>query len=279
MSYISSGLISQVSGSVSQTAVSEIATFQNNIRSLLQGYETFLQGSYANDTAISDINDVDIIALERPLLWFLPSLSTSSNLFYNIKSKLETNQNYRGRITVGRKCLTLTLATRKADIVPATRVGIGQTNRFGEPIMIGQRILNFPRTHINNSQVKNQHTSNNYKRIVRMLKNYVNNWNLKSIAPSFYIECVIYSYPDNWFSSDLSNSLNSILSYMIGANFNPNFTTVAGDKIVISQTEWNPQSFIAFKNHVVSQLPYLSTALTMRDETHANANFRRFFNS
>ena len=87
MSYVSAGLISQVSVGVSQSVIDEISAFQNNIRSLLQGYETFLQGSYANDTAISDINDVDIVALERPLLGFL-SISTSGNLFYDIKAKL-----------------------------------------------------------------------------------------------------------------------------------------------------------------------------------------------
>ncbi len=279
MSYISAYLVDQVSRGVSQTTVNEISALQNNIRSLLQqGYETFLQGSYANDTSISDINDVDIVAIERPLLGFLPSIGTSSNLFYDIKSKLETNSSYRGRVTIGRKCLTVTLANRKADIVPALRASGVTLNRFNEPIVIAQQIRNYPKTHISSGQAKNQRTNNNYKRVVRMVKNYVNNWNLDAVAPSFYVECMIYSYTDTSFSNDLMMSLNNILSHMTGSNFDPNFMTVAGDKNVISQTEWNPQSFIAFRNHIINNLQYLNAALILNDETHANANFRKFYN-
>lgn len=278
MSYISMGLINQVSGGVSQSVVDEISAFQNNIRSLLQGYETFLQGSYANDTAISDINDVDIVALERPLLGFLPSINTSSNLFYDIKAKLESNPNYRGRITVGRKCLTISLTTKKADIVPAIRSAVGQTNKFGEPITIAQQILNYPKTHISNGQAKNQRTSNNYKRTVRMLKNYINNWNINAIAPSFYVECMVHSYTDSSFYNDLALAFKNLLTHMVSNNFDANFRTVAGDKIVISQTEWNPQGFIAFRQHVATRLSYLSSAVMATNEANANSYFRSFFN-
>ncbi len=279
MSYISSGLISQVSSGISATATNDVSIFQNNIRSLLQtSYDTFLQGSYANDTEIKDFNDVDIVALQKPLQGFLSGFGTSTNLFYDIKSKLEMNQNYRGRITVGNKCLTLDLGTRKADIVPARRMIGGQPNVFGEPIIIGQGIPNFPKTHISNGQAKNQRTNNNYKRIVRMVKNYVNNWNLKSIAPSFYLECMVYSYNDASFSNDLPYALHNILTHIVGNNFNANFRTVAGDKFVISQTEWFPQSFFTFRQHIGSKLPYLNASLMATNETNANSYFRSFFN-
>lgn len=278
MSYVSAGLISQVSVGVPQSVVDEISAFQNNVRSLLQGYETFLQGSYANDTAISDINDVDIVALERPLLGFLPSISTSGNLFYDIKEKLEANPNYRGRITIGRKCLTLSLITRRADIIPAIRSAVGQTNQFGEPITIAQQILNYPKTHIHNGQVKNQSTNANYKHIVRMLKNYINNWGIKASAPSFYVECMVHSYDNGWFGNDLPVTLNHILTHIVGNNFNANFVTVAGDKYVVSQTEWIPQSFFAFRQHVSAKLPHLNAAVMATDEASANSYFRTFFN-
>ncbi len=279
MSYVSSGLINQVSGGVSQSAVDAISAFQNNVRSLLQlSYDTFLQGSYANDTEIKDFNDVDIVALQKPLQGLLSSFSASTNLFYDVKTKLETNQNYRGRITVGRKCLTLDLGTRKADIVPARRTMGGQPNAYGEPILIGQNIPNYPKTHISIGQAKNQRTNNNYKRVVRMVKNYVNKWNLKGVAPSFYVECMIYSYTDATFSNDLPYTLNNILTHMVGNNFSAGFRTVAGDKIVISQTEWFPQSFFAFRQHVAAKLPYLSSAVMATSEANANSYFRSFFN-
>lgn len=281
MSYVSSGLISQVSNGVSATTTNDISVFQNNIRSLLQvSYDTFLQGSYANDTEIKDFNDVDIVALQKPLQGLLSTFSPSTNLFYDVKAKLETNQNYRGRITVGSKCLTLDLGigTRKADIVPARHMLGGQPNAYSEPIMIGGGIPNFPKTHLSNGQAKNQRTNNNYKRIVRMVKNYVNNWNLKSVAPSFYLECMIFSYADGWFGTDLPATLNHILTHMVGNNFNPNFDTVAGDKKVISQTEWKPQEFVSFRQNVATKLPYLNAAVMATNEANANSYFKSFFN-
>lgn len=278
MSYVSQGLVDQVSRGVSQSTINDISVFHNNIRSLLTNYDTFLQGSYANDTAISDINDVDIVALEKPLLGFLPPINSSSNLFYDVKSKIEVNQNYLGRVLVNRKCLTIALSTKHADIVPAVSTSLGQPNQYREPIIIAQGIKNYPKTHIANGQAKNQHTNNNYKKVVRMLKNYVNNWNLKPIAPSFYVESLIYSYNDQSFSNDLVLSLNNILGHMIGQGFNPNFTTVAGDKNVISQNEWNPQSFIYFRQHIESKLPQLYAAVVATNESSANMYFRQFFN-
>lgn len=279
MSHISNSLISQVSNGVSATTTNSISVFQNNIRSLLQiNYDTFLQGSYANDTEIKDFNDVDIVALQRPLQGLLSSFGSSTNLFNDVKAKLEMNPNYRGRITIGSKCLTLDIGTRKADIVPARRMIGGQPNSFGEPIIIGQGIPNFPKTHLSNGQAKNKRTSNNYKHIVRMLKNYVNNWNLKTVAPSFYVECMIYSYNDVWFGSDLPTALSYILTHMVGNSFNSNFVTVAGDKKVISQTEWKPQEFVSFRQDVATRLPRLNMAVNATNQINANSYFKSFFN-
>ncbi len=278
MSYVSQGLISQVSSGVSQTTMTDISSLHNNIRALLPNYETFLQGSYANDTAISDINDVDIVAVHNPLMSLLTGSSQPSNLFYDIKNKLEANQNYMGMVTIGHKCLTVNLNTKQADIVPAIRSTAVQLNQYREPLIIAQSIRNYPKTHLANGQAKNQRTNNNYKKLVRMLKNYVNNWNLKNIAPSFYIECLVYSYTDNSFGNDLAYSLNNILSHMVGQSFVSTFTTVAGDKIVISQNEWSPQSFIAFRQHIANKLPQLNAAARATSETLANSYFRQFFN-
>lgn len=278
MSNVSSGLIDRVSNGVSQTTINDISAFHNNIRAILSGYETFLQGSYANDTAISDINDVDIVAVENPLSTLLSGVGRSSNLFYDIKNKLEANQNYIGSVTAGSKCLTIQLATKHSDVVPAQRPTNFQLNQYMEPLIIAQSIRNYPKTHLASGQVKNQRTNNNYKKIVRMLKNYINNWNIKHIAPSFYVECLVFSYDDSFFYNDLPLSLNNLLNHMVGQNFNASFNTVAGDKIVISQTEWAPQSFIAFRQHVATKLPLLYTAVTATDEQTANTYFRQFFN-
>jgi hypothetical protein len=46
--------------------VAAAKSVQETIRSVLGGdYETFLQGSYRNDTGVPDLNDVDVVALRK----------------------------------------------------------------------------------------------------------------------------------------------------------------------------------------------------------------------
>jgi hypothetical protein len=276
MSFISQVLIDQTSAGTSLTTKSEVSAFQQKIRQLLNGYDTFLQGSYANDTAISDINDVDIVALEVPV--GLGSINATT-LFNDIKSRIETDYNYIGNTIINKKCLSINLSTKKADIVPAIK-GILAVNKnyYGEPIFIADGIANYPKTHINNGISKNKRTNDNYKKIVRMLKHFVNNHNIKNIALSFYLECLIYSYHNCFFTNDLPLSLSIILRRLNSSLFNPNFRTVAGDKYVISQTEWHPQVFAQFKNLVSCLLPHLIASLTAKNEQTANYYYRRFFN-
>src|ERR1700704_3929823 len=72
---ISASLIAGYSASPSANRSAAVKSLHGNIRSALENwgdkkFDTFLQGSYRNGTAIADINDVDIIALYDP--WSSP---------------------------------------------------------------------------------------------------------------------------------------------------------------------------------------------------------------
>lgn len=279
MSFISQHLIDITSAGVSQSTTGAISTLQTSIRGLLSGYDTYLQGSYANDTAISDINDVDIIAVSTVPQF---NIRAATNLFDDVRRKIETNMNYRGKVTVGHKCLTLFLDTKKADIVPAVKYFLSQNhNTYGEPIYIANGIQNYPKTHLQNGQQKNGYlrTSLKYKQVVRMMKHFVNNRDLKEIAPSFYVECLVYSYPDNWFQYDLPTILYKICTHMIDrSKFNYNFISVAGDKQIISPTEWSIVLFDSYCQVITATLPLLGYALNSNNSQDANNYYRRFFN-
>jgi hypothetical protein len=86
-SNISQSLIDRYSAGPSASKVTQVANLQTTIRDVLgDNYDTFLQGSYRNGTAIADINDVDIVARRRrtnaPL-----SAATWESLFNTIASK------------------------------------------------------------------------------------------------------------------------------------------------------------------------------------------------
>jgi hypothetical protein len=64
---ISQSLIDKYSAGPSAARISTVKRLHENIRDALdiwgeQKFDTFLQGSYRNNTAIADINDVDIVA-------------------------------------------------------------------------------------------------------------------------------------------------------------------------------------------------------------------------
>ncbi|MEK7522255.1 MAG: hypothetical protein AAB569_01630, partial [Patescibacteria group bacterium] len=49
---------------ISDTKTTQVSNLQNHIQEILgDTHHTFLQGSYKNDTSISNINDVDIVAI------------------------------------------------------------------------------------------------------------------------------------------------------------------------------------------------------------------------
>jgi hypothetical protein len=65
LSNISQSLIDRYSAGPSASKVTQVANLDNYPGRARDNYDTFLQGSYRNGTAIADINDVDIVARRR----------------------------------------------------------------------------------------------------------------------------------------------------------------------------------------------------------------------
>ena len=67
MPLISQSLILLYSAGPTPAKVTQVANLQQAIRRALgdDEYQTFLQGSYRNDTGLLDINDVDIVARRK----------------------------------------------------------------------------------------------------------------------------------------------------------------------------------------------------------------------
>lgn len=283
MTNISNTLIDKYSSGPTEATENGLQTTRDNIVKLLgSNYDVFLQGSYKNDTAIYDINDIDIVAVRIsnvPHLW--------EDIFDDIQAKVSSFAFYRGKVTKGNKCVKLVLQNKKVDVVPAVRQDVynGSRNSFDEPIQVFDRakqvvIHNYPKTHYDNGAKKNKSTNGNYKKCVRLMKNFVKNHNGTDTAPSFYLECLIYSYSDASFAKNsLIESFYFICNHIANAtDFNVNFKSVAKDKTTISNTEWSNVNFIKFRNYLKSKLPYLQNAVNARNTTDADKNFRLFFN-
>lgn len=192
--------------------------------------DTFLQGSYKNDTHTHGSSDVDIVVklestwvsetselnpeeLERYDSNTSDASYTYSDFRQDVFTTLKTRFNSRSSKPVkwDGKAIEINDGPLpvNVDAVPCRdyRIyhsyppggepdidhGIAFRSRYGS-----ERIINFPKIHYNNGTEKHS----NYKETVRIFKNardyYNEYWNsVFSIdAPSYFIECLIYNVPE-----------------------------------------------------------------------------------
>jgi len=92
----------------------------------------------------------------------------------------------------------------------------------------GEEIINYPKLHYQNGVEKHQGTWQKFKPIVRIFKNMRNTamdrnyLDRKNVAPSYFIQCLLYNVPDNIFAdSDSYQEITvNILNYLSKALYN-----------------------------------------------------------
>ena len=210
----------------------------------LRNLEVFLQGSYANSTNIRADSDVDIVVMTRrtfhgsvgrlsargKALWdALPAPSYLANdLRTEVTAALVA---YYGaaRVTQRNKCIAV--AKRDgyvdADVVPCLEYhwyrDPDSIANFIEGISIqplrGERIINFPKEHIQNGQRKNVLCSERYKPTVRQMKHLRNraiaeHRLAEGVAPGYMLECMTYNAPVDRFSANNSERLRDVVLWL-----------------------------------------------------------------
>lgn len=279
---ISQTLIDRFSAGPSAARSREVAALHKAIRSALEistgkKYDTFLQGSYRNDTAIADINDVDIVALYDP--WTNPAIATDwEKLFDNIVAILRRSDLVTGSLAKNDKCVTLTQGSLKADIVPALS---STTYSSTDPVFVFSRRersarKNYPRTHYKNGVAKHEATKSAYKPTVRMFKRWASQYRSLD-APSFYIECVVQSVASDKFSDYLPLSFASVGAEILNLTRNSVVMSVAGDKDILLSTEWKPSSFEAFQASLAPDVSRMLKAIGATSQLAADSWFKAVF--
>jgi hypothetical protein len=280
MSYISQSLIDRYSAGPSASKVTQVANLQTTIREVLgdENYDTFLQGSYRNGTAIADINDVDIVARRKgtnaPL-----SPSTWESLFNTIATRLRSSGRVYGTVSVGDKYVKLKGASLNADIVPA--VAIGEFTK--DPIAIWSRRQkaqrpNYPRTHYDNGVAKHRNTSQTFKPTVRLFKRWARQYpGFEKTAPSFYIECAVHAVPNSKFYTYLPLSFAEVGLEIYGWSRSKIIYSVAGDKDILVPNEWHPDDFEVFKEKLLPDLDRVVRAMQAKTAQEANRLWKLAF--
>ncbi len=213
--------------------------------------KVYLQGSYKNDTNIRSDSDVDVVvelittfghnAHELPSDQKDTHDQSYSNATYDWhdlrEDVIDALVKYYGAENVdtsGNKSIKLLPASGrlKADIVPVIKYRkydyfYGRNAHSAEEgvkfyhRLTNKAIINYPEHHYQNGVDKNSNTrtGGHFKPIVRIFKNMrnhlIDNKKLtREIAPSYFLQSLIYNVPDKYFEGDYNTAVLATLRYL-----------------------------------------------------------------
>ena len=210
--------------------------------------EVFLQGSYCNDTNVWADSDVDIVLKHNSAFYydisgmsekeqqaFKAVVSTDAQYGYTqFEADAETwiKRLYNG-VQVGKKAVLIPGYNnrRNADVLIAQQFRHYHSyapglHGYHEGVAFyanGQRIENYPKQHSENCTRKHKDTKQYFKPLVRILKNMrnrmVNDKLIKDgLAPSYFIEGLLYNVPDDKFGTNYQNSFVNAINWILEAD-------------------------------------------------------------
>lgn len=248
-------------------------------------YSIFLQGSYGNDTNIVKESDVDVvIRLDAIFTYDISPLSpqeqeafkaTHPNAAYTHidfrNDVLEILYNRFGSDVVpGTKAIMIKAFhnRRKTDVLIATQhrkysryTALGNEDKvtgISFHKTDGTRIVNYPVQHRDNLATKNQSTGEYFKHIVRIFKNarqkLIEQGIIEQgIAPSYYIEGLLYNVPNENFGTSYEDSMVNTINWLINADRSKFVCANKQYKLLDGNDEvtWNTNNCDLFLNGIV----------------------------
>lgn len=210
-----------------------------------KNFKVFLQGSYGNDTNIYAESDVDIvIRLDDCFFSDLDSLSDEEKAahkqafndatYTHVDFKRDVlsvlTDQYGAAVKTGDKAIAIdaSASRRKADVIVAAqfrryfKFRSASDSEYVEGIYFfnatGERIANYPKQHSANLTTKHQASSKWLKPMARVFKNMrsrmVEDGLIKTgIAPSYYIEGLLYNVPNDKLTSSYQDCVVNTLNW------------------------------------------------------------------
>lgn len=239
-------------GSITQSA-STYNTIMNALKAAGTGYaeknyKVFLQGSYGNDTNIYSESDVDVvIRLDDVYFSDLTNLSPEDKISfdnefipatytydeYKKDVLMALSDKFGADVKVGDKAIAIVAngGRRKADVITAMQYRRYWKFKgtydavYDEGICFfngnGDQIANYPKQHSENLTTKHQNSNKWLKPMVRILKNLrsklVADGKLEAgIAPSYYLEGLLYNVPSDKFGVSYSDCFINAMNWIQG---------------------------------------------------------------
>lgn len=215
-----------------------------------KSFESFLQGSYANDTNVYRDSDVDVVIRLDSAFYHNATLlskdqyeafervypGTADYGLPQFKADVATwlGQKFSG-VTIGSKAIYIpgSSARRNCDVIVCAqykyyyRFNSASDQSYAEGICFflrdGTRIVNFPKQHSDSCTTKHKATSQWFKPTVRIYKNMRNhlvdsNILRDGMAPSYFIEGMLWNIPADKFDTSYENTFVTTFNYLVNAD-------------------------------------------------------------
>jgi len=248
-------------------------------------YKVFLQGSYGNDTNIYKESDVDVVMrLDSIFTYDIASLpQREQDVFKAIHPDATYTHNdfrkdvlrvlydrFDDDVEPGTKAVKINPrhTRRKADVLIAiphrkysrfTAIGNDdQVTGISFHKSDGTRVVNYPKQHRENLTTKNQATNEWFKHIIRIFKNARQKLIAQGVieagvAPSYYIEGLLYNVPNDNFGTSYKDSMVSAINWLNQADRSKFICANGQYKLLDGNTDvtWNTKNCDAFLNGLV----------------------------
>ena len=250
-------------------------------------YSVFLQGSYGNDTNIYADSDVDVVIQLNATIYYddheLPEptrsqrrqgITAATYSYANFKRDVEARLRsaFPNMVTPGDKAIFIAPSDnrRKADVLAATayrRYYLRQASSvptFTEGLCFfkpdGTRVVNYPKLHSARCTDKHQATNQWFKPVVRIFKNMRNKAIADGqlgadIAPSYFIEGMLYNIPDEQFGGSYGQSVLNALVWLRDCD-RAALVTASGQHYLVRpgfSTSWPPEKFEIYLSVMINQ--------------------------
>ena len=242
--------------------------------------DTFLQGSYSNDTNVSRDSDVYAVAFiattfahDAPTLttdqyqaFEKTYLGTASYSYQQYKKDVLTwlTSKYGPGVRAGTKAIYIPAGTnrRECDVLPAIQYRyyyrfnnvLDQSYAAGICFYLqdGTQIVNFPRQHSANCTTKHQDTKSWFKPTVRIYKNMRNYMTerkqlTEGVAPSYFIEGMLYNVPNDKFGTSYEDTFVNTFNFLSGAD-RSTFKCANGIQMLLGNTQvtWRAENCLTY---------------------------------
>ncbi|MCI4441865.1 MAG: nucleotidyltransferase [Lentimicrobium sp.] len=207
-------------------------------------FETYLQGSYKNDTNIRGDMDVDVVVQlnttfcsnlneeQKTILGITPAgykwKDFRDDVFQALKDYYDSTD-----ITEGNKSIKVKGSNNRlpADVVVCIQYRKYyklEPNAYIEGMCFwskndNRQIINYPKIHYDNGVSKHQNSNNWYKPTVRTFKNirnylHDNYYISKDLVPSYFLECMLYNVPTSKFGVSYQETFCNVVNWLAKAN-------------------------------------------------------------